>query len=105
MTSVSEEVPEPEPSATVDEISQIMSLGYFAVSTDGLVRAVVTGDQRLRSVEFSGLDGADIGEVTDSVSEAIRGALVAAQRETVSALQQIPELDGFIPSGQDGLHD
>jgi DNA-binding protein YbaB len=74
-----------------------MSAGYFAVSADGLVRAVATGDQRLSSVEFADVAGTDIAEVSQSVTEAVRAALGTAQRETLAALQSVPGIGDHIP--------
>lgn len=89
--------PQPQPSPTADHITAIMSAAYFAVSEDGCVKAVATGDQRLQSVEFGDWEDADIADVTHSVTQAVRDALTTAQQHTVAALQEVPGFGDLIP--------
>lgn len=87
----------PEASPEAEALSEIMHTGYFAVSGDGLVRVVATGDQRLQSVEFATTEDVDIADLTNSVTEAVRLALVTAQRETVAAIGQVPGFGDLVP--------
>lgn len=83
------------PSAEIAALAEIMDRGWFAVSGDGAVRVVATGDLRLRSVEFATTD-MDIADLTNSVTEAVRTALETARRETVAAIDQVPGFGGLV---------